>query len=455
MGDGLKDRASVEMNAFEALMQIYVDRHRSVFRLREWKEAQGQLAERYTRERAAESSENCAQRIRYLSVPEPEPVIEDFFPGDTVPMPTGKCRLVLELMQRQLRLSRDDHPARERARQRDLQWAHKLLKDQRAAEVGLKIYSPKFALVSEVDDSGTVETSAMGPVAALASTPSELRALIKGRQAYWEFVAFVSLLAIKREQVLDRRDEYRLAHESAAVEDIVTFEQFKRRIGELDDERIRLQRELACYMTSAPVQRLFGDREKYVDPTLQDIDIAVRAVIEFYDCSVRLGEEVRSVTGREDWYEITEGEALLIEQCVEVIDCWITQLLGFVDLLPTYGNTQGTEDVNVSAPALHIDSGDDDLYEQVIASLDALNDSSSNEEFLRRWNQDFNRPSVNVGRTLVELCKSKPRQLIGLLFGCLLSITAWANEGLSQAVLTASGLGAIWLFFSFIVWLAR
>ena len=290
-------RRPTDYQAFEKLSELYARRISSRPRLPEWETTRDMLRGFYTREHSSKGSAECAKRIEHLKVPEPVPVIEDFYPGDTPPMPIASCSLILELVQRQFETSRAGYLTREEVRTKELEWALNLMEQQKAAEAARKRTSripgdqQSQPGVSAGEDSSLL-------VAGIAETPEQLERLFHDKQEHWVFAGFVSVLVQGKHAVQHLVDQHRRPHTRPSGRKVTDARDLERLVNEVDSEVNRLAECLGCYMQSAPFQRLFRDRDDYDEPTPRDVTAAAEAVIDFYTANLLLARTAREVTGR-------------------------------------------------------------------------------------------------------------------------------------------------------------
>lgn len=114
---GLFDRYDeANETAYRTLLDISVRAMSGRARFHQWEVAQQMLRDHYTSERAVENSAQCAKRIEYLKVPEPLPVIEDFFPAGSYPKHTANCQRTLAALQHRFEHGCVVHQQREKVR---------------------------------------------------------------------------------------------------------------------------------------------------------------------------------------------------------------------------------------------------------------------------------------------------------------------------------------------------
>jgi HJR/Mrr/RecB family endonuclease len=120
--------------AAERLHELHLRQVSARGRLGEWQSAVRMLGDIYTRERAANTVAS-EQRIKYLQVAEPRPVLEDFAPEYLSWLDSDPIVLLTDV---QDRFNKDqlEHPKREQARLAELEFARNALEQQRVRQRG-------------------------------------------------------------------------------------------------------------------------------------------------------------------------------------------------------------------------------------------------------------------------------------------------------------------------------
>lgn len=447
-------RRPTDYQAFETLSDLHVRRISSRLRLADWETARDMLRGFYTRNHAAKGSDECAKRIEYLRVPEPVPVMEDFYPGDAPPMPIATCALILDLVQRQFEISRAGYLTREEVREKELEWALKLMEDQEAAEAARKRTSRiPGDKQSEPGVSAGEDSSLL--VAEVAETSEQLDRLFGDKHTHWVFAGFVSVLVQRRNAVQHLVDEHRRSHARPSGRKVTDARDLERLFNEVDSEVVRLAECLDCYVRSAPFQRLFGDREDYDEPTPRDVTAAAEAVIDFYKANLLLARTVRGVTARADFVETIEDIAHLVDRPLEGVDRWITKIVGFAAILPTLEQSSSTDQREAHALTLDL-RFDEVLLDRIRRRLDAVPGPLSDAAYIRKWERQFRkRDAASRRRSAASLGNHDLKVALGFVVGSALFIVTWANEGFSATMHAALAVATVWMFLSFISWLSR
>ncbi len=133
MGPFDGDRRAAELEAYEALWNLWRASQRTPANVHNWESACTMLQTYYTVGKARQDSEVCAMRIRYLEIAEPPPQLADFVhapPGYR--LPDAPRRLAQARYHYQL--ARRRHPEREQQRRKELETTKALYKSIKAAE---------------------------------------------------------------------------------------------------------------------------------------------------------------------------------------------------------------------------------------------------------------------------------------------------------------------------------
>jgi hypothetical protein len=107
-------------------------------------------------------------------------------------------------------------------------------------------------------------------------------------------------------------------------------------LGLVDDTVSEVQRRvdgLDQYLRSASFQQLFDAEENAPEP--DSIKAAASRVIAFYRANLMLARKVRGVATPDEYREIIENTAHLVDRSLEGVDQFITQLLGTLAMLPS------------------------------------------------------------------------------------------------------------------------
>jgi HJR/Mrr/RecB family endonuclease len=109
---------SADGQAFQTLSDLYVRRATSRLRRTDWKFARDIIENILGQDPETIDTSTVAVLIKYLEVPEPQPLLEDFLP---VSMPTSRSSWVLSEANRLYQADRQAHPQREKDRLEDLE----------------------------------------------------------------------------------------------------------------------------------------------------------------------------------------------------------------------------------------------------------------------------------------------------------------------------------------------
>lgn len=127
-----EERQTADDKALNTLMDLYSRQAESRPWRTEWKSA-CRMLEILTREEAQRSTSAAEDRVYYLEVPEPAPVLENFFPRDKRSLRELSAE-VLAKRQRTFEAARDAHTQREQLRLKELEAARSLYDQLRTAE---------------------------------------------------------------------------------------------------------------------------------------------------------------------------------------------------------------------------------------------------------------------------------------------------------------------------------
>jgi hypothetical protein len=178
------------------------------------------------------------------------------------------------------------------------------------------------------DDSGLA-------VATLADTPEQLDRLFLDKPEYWELAAFASLLVQGRSKRERSIDAHRDGYAPYSGRQIETVEELDAYYCEVVLKLLELVRNLARE-SSAPLRRLFADRDLYDDePTRREVTAAATLFTDFYRAILLLAREVRGVDTPGDYAEVMDNLALLVGFHLDGVDDFITRVVGFITVLPT------------------------------------------------------------------------------------------------------------------------
>jgi len=127
------DRQREELEAYLLLWNLWWSSQRTTASVDNWESACEMLQTHYTVAQARQDSEVCAMRIRYLQIKEPLPRRADFVHGPPYyRLPDAARQLAVAAYE--YRLARQQHPARERQRLKELETTKALYEAVKATE---------------------------------------------------------------------------------------------------------------------------------------------------------------------------------------------------------------------------------------------------------------------------------------------------------------------------------
>jgi restriction system protein len=134
---GGQQRAA-ELEAHQALWNLWRSSRRTVANVDNWESACGMLQSYYTVAKARQDSEVCAMRIRYLEISEPLPRLADFVHSPPHYRLSDAPQQLAQAV-REFRFARQLHPGRERQRLRELETTKALYAAVKAAEARARV----------------------------------------------------------------------------------------------------------------------------------------------------------------------------------------------------------------------------------------------------------------------------------------------------------------------------
>lgn len=388
MTESINQHRVADFEAFEKLLELYSRKRASSLRLAKWAEAQSRLQNDYTRERAMISSLHNSERIQWLKVPEPAPLVEDFYPGDVMPYANGRCVLVLSLVNRHFEISSSNYRARERERRREIRWAQTLWEGQRRAERD-RLSAGQFAAESSGQLEKPVDRETLGLYATVAETPEQLENLFDEKPTNWVFVGLVSVLTQRCGQLqtsLAGNDS--LPDSSPNPHRISDARELERFANAVSAEYQHMYDRLSSYMGSAPFRRLFHDRDKYAEPDRLDVIAAADAVLDCYEQILRLTRAVREAHTAPHLEGLVNELARLLEAPIEEIDRWISQALGYSGMLNSLVTTRFAVD-QISYPIVLDIEFDTEAFDRILEQLTTMPGPLTDLAFVRRWERAF------------------------------------------------------------------
>lgn len=133
MGSFEGGRRAAELEAHQALWNLWCMSQKGARELDNWESANSLLQTNYTVTNARRDSEVCAMRIRYLEIAEPPPRLSDFVQAPPYyGVPDAPRQLALARYE--YLLARQRHPERERQRLKELETTKALYRTLKAAE---------------------------------------------------------------------------------------------------------------------------------------------------------------------------------------------------------------------------------------------------------------------------------------------------------------------------------
>jgi restriction system protein len=125
---------AAELEAYQALWDLWRTSQRTLTNVNNWESACRMLQTYYTVTEARQDSEVCAMRIRYLEISEPSPELADFVhaPPRYDRLPDAPRQLAQ--VRYEYQLARQRHPERERLRLKELETTKALYEAVKAAE---------------------------------------------------------------------------------------------------------------------------------------------------------------------------------------------------------------------------------------------------------------------------------------------------------------------------------